>query len=168
MSKLQIIEVKESIVTINGLLKKSSHAVVPRLQMLLAIANGMQSTNELALKAKVNRDSIRNWKNIYQEQGINGLLEDNRGGNRKAAINSKQKEQLRQKLANPKGGFTSYKQAMDWINQTFALEMEYQAVNKYLKRHFGTKLKVGRKTHINKEENAEALFKKTIRGAKTH
>ena len=32
----------------------------------------------------------------------------------------------------------------------------------------GTKLKVGRKTHVNKDENATALFKKPIAGAKTH
>jgi transposase len=51
---------------------------------------------------------------------------------------------------------------MDWINEKFNLDMNYQAVNKYLKRHFGTKLKVGRKSHVNKDENAAALFKKTV------
>ena len=51
---------------------------------------------------------------------------------------------------------------MEWINKTFGLEMEYHAVNKYLKRNFKTKLKVGRKTHINKDDSAAALFKKTI------
>ena len=55
-------------------------------------------------------------------------------------------------------GFTSYKQAMDWINNTFGLQMEYHAVNKYLKRTFGTKLKVGRNTHINKHESAYGII----------
>lgn len=162
MAKLQIIEIQESVEVLKRLLKKSSSAVAPRVEMLIAIVNGEQSTNSLALKTKCNRDSIRNWKNLYRQQGIDGLLADSRGGNRQAAISAAQKEQLLKKLSNPKNGFTSYKQAVEWINQSFGLQMEYQAVNKYLKRNFSTKLKVGRKTHINKEENAEALFKKTI------
>jgi hypothetical protein len=38
--------------------------------------------------------------------------------------------------------------------------MKYQAVNKYLKRKFGNKLKVARKSHIHKDPAAEAVFKK--------
>ena len=130
--------------------------------MLLAIVNGITSTQQLVLKTKANRNSIAIWKNVYSEQGIDGLLQEARGGRRPSAISAGQKLQLEQKLSDPKGGFTSYKQAMDWINQTFGLQMEYHAVNKYLKRNFGTKLKVGRKTHINKDQNATALFKKPL------
>ena len=130
--------------------------------MLLAILNGITSTQDLVLKTKSNRDSIPNWKNTYKSQGIKGLLVENRGGKNPGVIGPEVKLQLKAKQSNPKGGFTSYKQAMDWINATFGLEMEYHAVNKHLKRNFGAKLKVGRKTHVNKDENAEALFKKTI------
>ena len=130
--------------------------------MLLSILEGITSTQKLVLKTKANRDSIRNWKNIYRTHGISGLLKDNRGGKRPPAINGEQKLQLQQKLSDNKKGFTSYKEAVAWINTTFGLQMKYHAVNKYLKRNFGTKLKVGRKSHINKDDNAAALFKKTI------
>jgi transposase len=162
MARLQIISVKEKPEELNKLISKSAHSVKPRIKMLLAIAQGIVSTGELVGKVKANRNSILNWKNAYQLNGIQGLLEDNRGGTRSAAINEKQKKQLQQKLSSPKDGFTSYTQAVDWINETFGLQMNYHAVNKYLKRHFGTKLKVGRKTHVNKDDNAAALFKKTI------
>ena len=130
--------------------------------MLLSILAGTTSTQELVLKTKANRDSIRNWKNTYRDKGIEGLIGETRGRKQPGAIGPKEKLQLQKKLSDPKGGFTSYNEAVEWINKTFGLQMEYHAVNKYLKRNFGTKLKVGRKTHVNKDENAAALFKKTI------
>ena len=79
MAKLQTISVKESATELVKLIGNSSPAIKPRLKMLLAIANGITSTNELTTKTKSNRESIRQWKNIYFQDGINGLLEDNRG-----------------------------------------------------------------------------------------
>jgi transposase len=162
MAILQTITVKETAEELTALLQKSTTSTKPRIKMLLAILNGITSTQDLVLKTKANRDSIRNWKSTYKTQGIKGLLGETRGRKKPGAIGPEVKLQLQQKLSNPKGGFTSYKQAMNWINKAFGLEMEYHAVNKYLKRNFGTKLKVGRKTHVNKDDNAEALFKKTI------
>ena len=162
MAILQSITVKESAEQLNKLISNSTSSTKPRLKMLLAIANGIISTNELVFKTKSNRDSIRKWKNIYRSKGLEALLQEGRGGKRHGALDEKQKAELQKKLAHPKGGFTSYKQAADWINKTFGVEMSYHAVNMYLKRNFGTKLKVGRKTHVNKDDSAAALFKKTI------
>jgi transposase len=162
MAILQSITVKETAEQLTKLYSKSAPSMKPRIKMLLAIVNGITATNELADKTKANRNSILNWKKIYSSQGLEGLLNETRGGKRHGALNEQQKEELQEKLSDPKGGFTSYKQATEWINTTFGVEMNYHAVNMYLKRNFGTKLKVGRKTHINKDENAAALFKKTI------
>ena len=161
MAILLTIIVKESKEDLITLLRKSSIATKPRIKMLLAILDGVTSTQDLVSKTKANRDSIRNWKNTYRDEGIEGLIGETRGRKQPGAIGPKEKLQLQKKLSETKGGFTSYKQAMDWINKTFDLEMEYHAVNKYLKRNFGTKLKVGRKTHISKDDSAAALFKKT-------
>src|SRR5580692_1248221 len=99
MAKLQTISVKESATELTKLIGNSSPAIKPRLKMLLAIANGITATNELTAKAKSNRESIRQWKNIYSQNGIVGLLEDNRGGKRHGAINEKQKIELHKKLS---------------------------------------------------------------------
>lgn len=162
MAILQTITIKESKEELTTLLQKSTTATKPRIKMLLSILAGTTSTQELVLKTKANRDSIRNWKNTYRDKGIEGLIGETRGRKQPGAIGPKEKLQLQKKLSDPKGGFTSYNEAVEWINKTFGLQMEYHAVNKYLKRNFGTKLKVGRKTHVNKDENAAALFKKTI------
>lgn len=168
MAKLQSITVKESVSELTKQIGNSAPAIKPRLKMLLAIANGVTATNELVLKTKSNRDSIRNWKNTYRKEGIKGLLRESRGGKRYGTINNNQKAQIQKKLSDPKNGITSYKQATAWINNTFGLAMNYHAVNIYLKRNFGSKLKVGRKTHVNKDPDAEDAFKKTTRGVKTY
>jgi transposase len=168
MAILQKITVKETSEELKLLLQKSTTSAKPRIKMLLAILNGIISTQDLVLKTKSNRDSIRNWKNTYRNEGIEGLLGESRGRKTPGAITPEVKLQIKERLSNPKGGFTSYKQAGEWINTTFGLEMEYHAVNKYLKRNFGTKLKVGRKTHVNKDDSAEALFKKTTREARIY
>jgi transposase len=160
MAILLTVTVKETEAELTALLRKSTAATKPRIKMLLAILEGITSTHDLVFKTKSNRDSIRNWKNTYRDKGIEGLVGETRGRKQPGAIGPKEKLQLQQRLSDPKKGFTSYIQAMEWINKTFDLDMEYHAVNKYLKRHFGTKLKVGRKTHINKDDNAAALFKK--------
>lgn len=162
MAILQKITVKETPEELAIFLHKATAATKPRIKMLIAISNGITSTQELVLKTKANRDSIRNWKNTYKIEGINGLISETRGRKKPGAISPEIKLQLKQKLSDPKGGILTYIEAMNWINKTFDLEMQYQAVNKYLKRNFKTKLKVGRKVHINKDPTAEAVFKKTI------
>jgi transposase len=162
MAILQSITVKETAEELSKLLNKSTPSVKPRIKMLLAIVNGITATSELSHKTKANRNSILNWKNIYRSSGLDGLLKEGRGGKRRGALDEQQKSKLQKRLSDPKSGFTSYKQATEWINATFGVEMNYHAVNMYLKRNFGTKLKVGRKTHINKDDSAAALFKKTI------
>lgn len=41
--------------------------------------------------------------------------------------------------------------------------INYHTVNKYVKRHFGAKLKVSRKSHIKKDLNAVESFRKNFR-----
>src|SRR5580704_7870402 len=123
MAKLQTIIVKESVAELTRRIGNSTLSIKPRLKMLLAIANGVTSTTELVLKTKSNRDSIRNWKNTYREQGIEGLLTESRGGKRYGTIDKEQKAKIQEKFADPKNGITSYKQATAWINSAFGLEM---------------------------------------------
>jgi transposase len=77
-------------------------------------------------------------------------------------------KKIEKKLSDPKNAFTSFGQAQTWLKEEFGIAKNYHAVNKYLKRNFGAKLKVGRKSHVRKDEAAVAVFKKPIRGAKTY
>lgn len=155
-----IIKVAESTEDLKKLIKNSSYKHKPRLKMLQHIASGVISTEDLVAKVKANKNSIASWKKRYATGGLEALLADNRGGNHRPIINEAQRKEVERKLSEPVGGFTSYKQVMEWINEHFSLEMSYHTVNQYLKRSFGTKLKVGRKSHVKKDAAAGAVFKK--------
>jgi transposase len=164
MSILEVIKVQESEEVLRQLLKRAVIATRPRLKMLLLLHKAILSSKELAAKVGASTDSIASWKKRYKAEGLKALLQENRGGHKTGAINKEAHKLIEKRLSDPKGGFTSYKEAVTWINETFHLSMKYQAVNKYLKYHFHTKLKVGRKTHIHKDPLAEVTFKKgTIR-----
>ncbi|MBP6431715.1 MAG: hypothetical protein KA319_08110 [Ferruginibacter sp.] len=46
-----------------------------------------------------------------------------------------------------------------WLLDEFGIDMNYHAVNKYVKRKFGARLKVSRKNHVLKSPADEAVFK---------
>jgi transposase len=164
-----LIEVQESEQELRRLFRKAAPAIRPRIQMLLAIVTGIPSSDTLTLsrKAKTSDQSIRTWKNIYKQGGSAALLREGRGGS-EGAIDQKGKEQIAVRLADAKNCFRSFEQARQWINDTLGLDLDYHAVNKYLVRNFGVKMKAGRKSHVLKSETATADYKKPSREAGTY
>ena len=75
---------------------------------------------------------------------------------------------IEKRLSSATGGFKSYIEAQHWINEVLGLKMGYQAVRLHLRDHYGTKLKVARKSHINKDPADEAVFKKPSREATSY
>lgn len=121
----------------------------PRIKMLLLLVRGVISTTELAKRTKCNRDSIRNWKKIYLERGIEGLYADERGGKTFGAISDENKAIIKKKLAHPATSFASYKALAEWINQRFDLNLSYSNLNAYIKRHFSDKFKPRKKKKLS-------------------
>lgn len=117
----------------------------------------------LSLQLGVSDKSIQTWRSNYLKGGVALMLSDNRGGYKKAAITPEVNKALSDRLNNPKQGFRSFIELQRWLITEFGIEMEYHAVNKYVKRKFGARLKVSRKTHVLKSPADEAVFKKPIR-----
>jgi len=139
-----------------------------RIQMLLLIKEGVIITKDgLAQALNVSNKSVHVWRTKYIQGGLDLLLEDNRGG-KPAQITEQVYKKLDARLNNSKEGFKSFIEIQQWLKENFGIEMQYHAVNKYIKRKFGARPKVARKSHINKDDNAAALFKKTTTGAKTY
>lgn len=159
---INVIAVKESKEVLQKVLVGCSASIRPRLKMLLLLLKGIMSNTALGAKVGVNRNCIASWKQRYEKGGLLALVEEKRGGNRVGAINKDVHTQIQQRLSDPKGGFTSYKQAMEWINERFGLQMKYKTVNQYLHYHFHTKLKAGRKSHVQKDPLAGQAFKKGV------
>lgn len=168
MGKPLQIKVKESLAQLKELQKAKPNRRV-RIQMLVLIKEEKQQTkNGLAEALGVSNKSVHTWRTNYLKGGMELMLEDNRGGFKVAQITPAMSVHIEKRLSNPQEGFRSYIEAQHWINEHFGLKMEYQAVNKFLKRKFQTKLKVARKSHIDKDPADEAVFKKTAGKTETY
>lgn len=159
MAKALKVVVKESVKELRILQKKNA-SYYNRLQMLILIKGGDIVTKDgLAQALSVSNKSVHVWRTRYNSGGIALLLEDNRGG-KQGQITDQIHQKLSTRLNNSKEGFKSFIDVQQWLKDSFGIEMQYHAVNKYLKRKFGARPKVGRKSHISKDPAAEAVFKK--------
>ena len=133
------------------------------LQMLIITKQqGSLSKDKLALLLRSGHSSVLRWRRIYLKGGIEALLIENRGGFKKGKITTSAEKKLAQRLNNPKEGFRSFIEIQQWLLAEFNIDMGYHAVNKYVKRKYGARLKVSRKSHVLKSPADEAVFKKPV------
>jgi transposase len=164
MAKKLTITVKESLQELKSILVTQTPSKQKRINMLILIKRGNHETKESLMHSLgVCSQSVQNWRTNYIKGGIDLLLSDERKTGRKAAITSGVKLKLNKRLSNPKAAFNSFNDVQKWLETECGIQMKYQAVHKYLKRNFGVKLKVARKSHINKSPADEAVFKKPSR-----
>lgn len=157
--------IKETAAELKKILYKQPEHLRNRVHMLIVskLTQEPLSKNALAEKVGVNHNSIQKWRKSYVSGGIKKLLEFNRGGYKPSLINAHVHKKIEAKLTNPKEAFRSFKEMQQWIDIYFIPGIKYHTVNKYLKRKFGAKLKVARKSHINKNEKQVEEFKKNSR-----
>jgi len=158
------ITIAESQDTLSTLARQCPVHLRPRIKMLqLLLKDNWLSNAVLAAKTGASERTIARWIKVYTSEGIEALVKETRGGDRKSGFSQDDLGKIRQRLSEPGNTFTTYIQAKDWINAEFGTNKSYSALNQFLKRQFGTKLKVGRKSHVKKDEAAVAVFKKPIR-----
>ena len=119
--------------------------------MLILIANGITTVSTLCAKLGISPPTLKDWKNRYRQGGIEALLSEKRGGDKRSGISTEQKQLIAEKLSNPQDAFRSYGEAQAWLKTALGIHKEYHALNKYLKRNFATQLKVGLKSHVKKD-----------------
>jgi transposase len=159
------ITIKESIKELRALQRNSGELISNRMKVLIEIKNhelkGGISKRALSDKTGVNHNSIVKWRKMYVEFGIEKLLEHGRIGFKKSIIPSDVHAKISEKLNDPQNGLRGYIELQEWVNNEFSLDVKYITILKYAKRHFGTKIKVARKSHIKKNSEAVEDFKKT-------
>ena len=163
MAKPKSFKVKESLSELKKLHKSAALYIAPRIKMLLVAKQSDQalSKNELAELVGVNHNSIQQWRSSYSSGGMEELIKDGRVGFKPSVISKQAHEQIKVKLNNPQGAFTSYKDLQQWVDRDLVEGINYNTLRHYVKRHFGAKLKVARKSHVKKDQQAVELFKKT-------
>tara|TARA_R110000868_G_scaffold97876_1_gene269299 strand:- start:16644 stop:16907 length:264 start_codon:yes stop_codon:yes gene_type:complete len=70
---------------------------------------------------------------------------------------------LEQKLNDSTAPLSGYNDALRWVEFEYGKRFKYNTLRSYMKRLFGSKLKVSRKSHCKKEDNAEEVFKKLLK-----
>jgi transposase len=166
MSYVLKIEVKETMEQLRKLLKTASLMIQPRLKMLIAIKkSGGEGISKRALMESIGvcSQSIQNWRTAYLKSGLEALLTNGRKGKSgKPPLFTKEEfAKLEKKLNDPKNGLAGYIELQEWISKEFNKEIKYNTILKFSIRHFGTKVKVARKSHVKKDEKAVGTFKKT-------
>lgn len=163
MAKAKEIQINESVKELKTILKKLPDHLRNRIRMLIVIKNSETplSKNALADIIGVNHNSIQLWRQKYMAGGIKKLLEYKRGGYKPAMINGDVLKKLEERLSEPYDAFRGYTELRQWIDDNFIPGINYHTVNKFVKRKFGVKLKVARKSHVNKDVQAVEGFKKT-------
>ena len=166
MSKPKSLSVKEDLKELNQLRKNCSRTKTKRLLMLIEIIKqpgNAFSKRDLAKRLGVDPNSITAWKKLYEQGGIEAIMSDKRVGFKPSIITVEEHKAIEKKLQDPKNGIRGYVELLDWVKTEFSKkDLKYITLLKYAKRHFGSKIKVARKSHVKKDEEAVEAFKKTL------
>jgi transposase len=123
--------------------------------------DGRISKRELGDILGVSSSSTQIWRNLYKKGGLELLLRDGRIGFKPSVISKEVHEQIALKLHNPTNGLRGYVELQEWLSQEFGAQIKYNTLLKYCGRHFGSKSKVARKSHVKKDLEAVEHLKKT-------
>jgi transposase len=165
MSTPLSITVKESIKELRSLQRKHGELIGKRMQMLIEIKRHQEeggiSKRALSALTGINHNSIVKWRQMYLQSGIDALLKHGRKGFKKSIFSEEEHKAIEQKLSNPTNGIVGYKELQQWVAQELNKPVQYITLLKYVQRKFGAKVKVARKSHVKKDNEAVEAFKKT-------
>jgi len=161
--------IKEDIRTLRQELRRAkTETMRSRIRVLILYKEREQegiSKHAVAKALGVDPGSAVKWRNAYIQGGLAGLLSHNWKGNRPSVIKPDQREALRVKLHEPGNGLRGFTELLAWFNDKFNEEVNYSTMNKFVKRNYGAQCKVARKSHVKKDPEAVAAFKKTSSSA---
>ncbi len=159
------ITITETIPELRSLQRKHGELIGKRLQVLIEIKKHEKSgisKRDLSKLTGVNHNSIVKWRNLYIGKGIETLLVHGRvGGFKKSVVSKEEHRMIEKKLKDPNNGIRGYVELLDWVKKELSKDMKYITLVKYAERHFGSKIKIARKSHVKKDDVLVESFKKT-------
>lgn len=164
MSAPKTFKIKESESEIKKLMKTRNSMIAKRLQALLVFKRNEDSGISKRLvsgEIGVNHNSVQTWRRLYIEGGIKMLMSHSNIGYKPSKINDDQEQALKNQLENPSNGMVGFIELLDWFNKTFETTINYKTFHGFVVRKFNAKIKVARKSHIEKDVQAVEAFKKT-------
>lgn len=132
-----------------------------RIKTLIYVKSGkFFYQSDIAKKLGRTNKTVRDWLQSYSAYGFEVFLKVKSGGNNTKIINQKTKDFIGSKVNDESTTITSYVELLALIEEELGEKLLYITLYKYCKEKHKTKLKVSRKSHYKKDENAIAFFKK--------
>ncbi|WP_017294391.1 helix-turn-helix domain-containing protein [Geminocystis herdmanii] len=132
VSQVKIIESIEQLKTLLSEQKTSDN--FQKIQVLYLLKSQQVKTiTEVASIIGKHRVTIQYWLRCYQQEGIEELLQEKKGGGRKPFISPQIIDKLRDKL-DKNTDFQSYKEIQNWLNKEFQLGVSYDVVYYLVKK----------------------------------
>ncbi len=146
-------EIRESEYELKQLLKtEKKPRRRERLQMLYLFRSGQAKTRISAAEMLlVHRTTVSDWLNAYERGGLGRLLHMKTKSNHQSSIPPHILHSLKRKLRRRRG-FNSYKSIQRWLEKRYSLCVPYSTVHGIVRYGLKAKLKVGRKSHVKKNE----------------
>lgn len=133
-----------------------------RIQMLHLFRTGQARTRKSAAGIlSVHRTTVSRWLDDYERGGLGRLLHMKTKPNHKTSLPLHVLHALKRKLRNRRG-FSSYKSIQRWLKKRYSLCIPYSTIHGIVRYSLKAKLKVGRKSHVKKNEREGVVFKKNI------
>jgi hypothetical protein len=102
--------------------------------------------------------SVQTWRKSYIDGGIDSLISHRMRGSVSHQFGEEEQMFLAATLSNPKNGIQGYAELKCMMDIRFERNFHYITLLKYCQRNFGTKIKVARKNHVKKDEEAVTSF----------
>ena len=165
MASPKQLHISESISELRKLQKASIPMIANRIKAIIEFKKHEKtgiSKRAVADNIGVNHNSVQTWRKMYGHGGIEAILHYQKQSGRPSEISRAEHTQIEKKLKDPKNGLRGYVELLGWMETEFNKTFKYNTVLKYAYRHFQSKVKVARKSHVKKDEEAVAGFKKTL------
>ena len=163
-----VIQVKENKATLKKHLANCKNLKQEkRIRMLLYFKNTEAPVPDGPLYKELNisQRTLQRWKHQYSEEGVASFLSAQTRKKGFKQVSAQLHEAFKVKLNDTKDPLLGYWHAVEWAKADHGAEVQYQTLRQYLIKHFGTKIKRGRKSHIEKDQGAEQAFLKSYLNA---
>ena len=166
MATPKIIIVKETVAELKKIRKTLIPMLAKRVEALLLFKSHQKTgiaKRQAAQQLGVNQNSIQKWRSLYQQGGLEQLLQHGKVGFRPSVFTKEQQQALQQQMLKADNGFVGFIEFLDWFNATYKTTINYKTFHGYVVRKFSAKVKTARKVHVKKDPVAAEVFKKNSR-----
>jgi len=162
MGRISTLEVKESILELKKLQKQQQTVKAEKriLCLLFLKTNKFTTQTLLAESLAISRQSLVRWLSLYRKAGIQGILLEPSRNKPSKIITPEIHQGLSEKVQEATSPLLGYLDAQRWVEEKYGVKVKYHWLRVYMIKHFKTKLKVPRKSHIKKDEKAITTFLK--------